>query len=328
MSRRTSLDLADYVAGVRDGDPVVLGRALTLVESTRPDQRVLAAELIAALQAEGNSAHRVGITGVPGVGKSTLIERLGCDLLEAGLRVAVLAVDPTSQVSGGSILGDKTRMQSLAADPRAFVRPSPTAGAHGGVGRYTREAIRICEAAGFDVVLVETVGVGQIEASVAQMVDTYLLLLLAGACDELQGMKRGVMELADVVAVNKADGSGLQNARSAARMTRNALKLMRGGGDGWSPPVLTCSALEGEGVPEVWNAIADHRVWMEAEGRWETQRRDQRLTWFQFLLEGELLARLDRTPAMHGVLGEVRSAIEEGRITAPEGVRRVLARLA
>ena len=253
---------ADVVAGSR----TALSRAITLVESTRADHRLAARALLAAIAEHAGGAVRVGISGTPGVGKSTFIEALGTSLTTAGHRVGVLAVDPSSVRTGGSVLGDKTRMPQLAADPNAYIRPSPTAGTLGGVARATAQTITLLEAGGYDVVLVETVGVGQSETTVAGMVDTFLLLGLARAGDQLQGIKKGVLEIADVVAINKADGEHSLAAKAAARELAGALWLVHSGGAGWVPPVLTCSALTGDGVTELWATIGKHRAFLGQEG--------------------------------------------------------------
>ncbi len=242
-------ELADLVRG---GDTMWLARAITLVESRKPEHRAAAADLLTALMPDTGRADRVGLTGVPGVGKSTFIDQFGSNLTADGHRVAVLAVDPSSSRTGGAVLGDKTRMERLANDPNAFVRPSPASGSLGGVARATREAILLCEAAGFDVVLVETVGVGQSETTVSEMVDIFVVLMLAGAGDELQGIKRGVLELADLIAVNKADGDNVKPARMAAAEYRRAIHLMTPASPNWTPPVMTCSALTNDGLPEIW----------------------------------------------------------------------------
>lgn len=248
-------DLDTFVTGVRACDRALLARAITLIESTRADHQALAEALLQCLWPHTGGAVRVGITGVPGVGKSTFIEAFGRMLTKAGHRVAVLAVDPTSSRTGGSILGDKTRMTDLGADPNAFIRPSPTAGTLGGVARRTRETMALCEAAGFDVILVETVGVGQSETVVADMVDFFLVLMLPGAGDELQGIKKGILEIADMIAVNKADGENAPRAEAAARDYRGALHILKPASANWSPPVVTCSALKNQGLDTVWAEI-------------------------------------------------------------------------
>ncbi len=269
----------EVVVGVLGGDRRALARAITLVESTRAEDQRSAVALLEAVAPNAGRAARVGISGTPGVGKSTFIDALGAQLTAAGRSVAVLAVDPSSTVSGGSILGDKTRMAQLAGSPLAYVRPSPAGATLGGVARRTREALLLCEAAGFDVVLVETVGVGQAEVAVAGMVDTFVLLLAPAGGDELQGIKRGVMELADIVVVNKADGAFLGAARQAAAEHRHALHLHRPRSTAWSPEVLLCSATTGEGVDGVWDAVERHRAALAAGGELERRRAEQASGW-------------------------------------------------
>jgi LAO/AO transport system kinase len=313
-----------------------VSRAITLVESSRADHRAAARDLLEALVPDAaggaSSALRVGVSGVPGVGKSTFIETLGSHLTGQGLRLGVLAVDPSSVRTGGSVLGDKTRMARLAADPRAFVRPSPTAGSLGGVARATSQAMTVLEAAGFDVVVVETVGVGQSEVTVAGMVDTFLFLALARTGDQLQGIKRGVLELADVLAVNKSDGREAET-RSAARELAGALRVVhRGsgpagggtGGDGWIPPVLTCSALTGDGVPEVWEQVLAHRSARGEEGL-RRKRAEQQLALTWALVRDELEQRLRRSPGVAAVRDDVRAAVLAGELPAPAAADRVLA---
>src|SRR5436305_4494968 len=257
----------------------MLSKAITLVESQRDDHRALAQELLVELLPRAGGAHRVGITGVPGVGKSTFIDQLGTDLTGAGHRVAVLAVDPSSARTGGSILGDKTRMARLAIDPNAFIRPSPAAGTLGGVAAKTRETMLICEAAGFDVILVETVGIGQSETAVADMTDFFLVLMLPGAGDELQGIKKGVVELADMIAVNKADGDNIRRAKAAAGEYRAALHILTPRSPTWAPPVLTYSAHTGEGIVPLWEQVLAHRQQLSASGEFAARRREQQVKW-------------------------------------------------
>ena len=303
------------VAGVVAGARPAIGRALTLVESQRPEDRAVAAELLASLMKRSGSAHRVGVTGVPGVGKSTFIDALGTRLTGAGRRVAVLAVEPTSTLSGGSILGDKTRMPRLANDDSAFVRPSPSTGTLGGVTRTTRESMGGREAAGYDVVLVETVGIGQSETAVASMVDLFLVLMLPGAGDELQGIKKGVLELADMVAVNKADGDNEARAREAVRDYSAALRLIRPASPDWTPPVMTCSGLTGEGLSELWERVEDHRRALTASGVWDEQRRAQQLSWMWSTVEDRLVAAMRADPAVHEVLVEAERSVLDGEAT-------------
>jgi LAO/AO transport system kinase len=318
--------VADLATGVRAGHRAAVARAITLVESRRADHRAQAQELLVALLPDTGSAQRVGITGVPGVGKSTFIDQLGVDLLAAGHRVAVLAVDPSSGRTGGSILGDKTRMTRLAADERAFVRPSPSAGTLGGVARATRETMLVMEAAGYDVVLVETVGVGQSEYVVAEMVDTFLFLTLARTGDQLQGMKRGILELADVIAVNKADGEHLDASRRAARELSGALRMLRGAPGDWQPPVVTCSALTDDGLDEVWRHVQRHRDRLVARGELDAKRRRQLVDWTRAMVRDRLLARLD-TPAARPVVQEAEAAVLAGEMTPDQAAEKILGAL-
>ncbi len=307
------------------GDRAALGRAITLVESNRADHRAAAQDLLAALLPHSGRSIRAGITGVPGVGKSTFIDALGTDLTSRGHRVAVLAVDPTSGVSGGSILGDKTRMPRLAVDPRAFIRPSPSGGALGGVGRKTRETILVCEAAGHDVILVETVGVGQSETLVAGMVDVFLALMLPGAGDELQGIKRGLLELVDLVAVNKADGDNLPRAEAARADYARALHVLRPKHPDWHVPVVTCSGQEGRGIDVLWNQILKHREVMAASGAFEALRRRQRRDWMWAMIDEGVLAALRAHPGVAALLPELEQAVVDGTVTPASAAERVFA---
>jgi len=300
------------------GERAVLARAITLVESQRADHRLQARELLTRLMPSTGQSIRVGVTGVPGVGKSVFIESLGCLLVEQGHRVAVLAVDPSSVRSGGSILGDKTRMERLSRLDQSFIRPSPAAGILGGVASKTRETMLLCEAAGYDVVLVETVGVGQSEVSVAGMTDFFLVLMLAGGGDELQGIKRGMLELVDCLAVNKADGENALRAAAAAGPYRNALHLLHPPDHGWCPPVLTCSGLTGEGVDTIWSVVQEHRAAMGE--RWEQRRMDQRRKWMWELVDGELRRRVRRVEVAAGLETEVL----RGELSAPDAADRLL----
>ncbi|WP_299050884.1 methylmalonyl Co-A mutase-associated GTPase MeaB [uncultured Nocardioides sp.] len=317
------LDLDELADGVRAGRRASLSRAITLVESSRADHRVAARDLLTRLTPDAGGAVRVGISGVPGVGKSTFIEALGSDLTAAGSKVGVLAVDPSSVRTGGSVLGDKTRMGRLANDPAAYIRPSPTAGTLGGVARTTTQAMLVLEAAGYDVVLVETVGVGQSEITVARMVDTFCFLTLARTGDQLQGIKKGILEIADVVAVNKADGAGEADARVAARDLSGALRMVRGKGE-WAPPVVTCSALEDRDVDEVWAKVIAHRDHLGEEGLRE-KRAAQQLEFTWALVRDELDARLKASPGVAAVRDEVRAAVLASEIAAPEAADRLLA---
>jgi len=316
--------VADYERGVLAGERAILGRAITLIESARPDHQKKAQELLVRLLPHSGGARRVGITGVPGVGKSTFIESLGQRLTERGHRLAVLAVDPSSALSGGSILGDKTRMAALAVNERAFVRPSPTAGSLGGVARKTRETIQVCEAAGYDVVLVETVGIGQVESVVAQMVDFVLLLLLPNAGDELQGIKRGILELVDMVAINKADGENRLAAKQAREQYESSLRFVPPASRRWVPPVLTCSARDGEGLDRIWAKIEEHRRIMTEAGELASRRRKQRLKWMWSLVEEELLSLFRRDPRVAALLPELEAQVASGAITPTLAASRLL----
>jgi len=316
------LTLDEYEAGVLAGDRVVVSRAVTLVESTKPAHQELAQALLVRLLPHAGNAHRVGITGVPGVGKSTFIERFGTQLTTQGHRVAVLAVDPTSSRTGGSILGDKTRMPNLSVDPSAFVRPSPSRGTLGGVTRTTRETMVVVEAAGFDVVLVETVGVGQSETIVADMVDFFLVLMLPGAGDELQGIKKGILELADLLAVNKADGDNIGRATASASDYATALHLITPAGARWQPPVVTCSGQSGKGLDTIWAHIERHRQVLEAAGEWTDRRRAQQLRWMWAMVEERLLQRLHQRTA--GLAQQLERAVLAGTMTAAQAADDLL----
>lgn len=310
--------LEDYARGVRAGSRTWIARAITLVESTRPDHNALAQRLLVDLTPLSGHACRVGVSGVPGVGKSTFIDTLGTMLTGRGHRVAVLAVDPSSTRTGGSILGDKTRMARLSADPAAFIRPSPTSGTLGGVAKATREAMVVVEAAGFDVVLVETVGVGQSETAVADMVDTFLLLTLARTGDQLQGIKKGVLELADVIAVNKADGEHELPARKAARELAGALRMLRS--DTTPPPVLTCSGLTGDGLEKLWRHVLAHQETLDLAAK----RRRQQVGWTWTLVRDRLLAELRNDPEVAAITGEVEREVLAGELTPWLAADRIL----
>ncbi len=315
------LRLAD---DVRRGDRRALARAVTLVESTRDDHRDEAARLIELLAPAAGGAFRIGVSGVPGVGKSTFIEALGLHLIGLGRRVAVLSVDPSSPASGGSILGDKTRMAELARRPEAFIRPSPSGGSLGGVARRTREALLVCEAAGFDVVLVETVGVGQSETAVAGMSDLFLLLLVPGGGDELQGLKRGIVELADLVLVNKADGDLAEAAERAVQAYRSALALLRPRTPGWEVPVERCSALSGAGIPAAWATMLRYRETLAAAGLLAARRAEQAGAWLWSETAETLLERLREHPGVRERLPQLERAVRAGELPPTLGARRLL----
>lgn len=324
MAPRNTIDVDAYVKGVLDGSRSAVARAITLVESTRADHREHAQRLLTALLPHSGTARRIGISGVPGVGKSTFIDALGTMLTGLGHRVAVLAVDPSSTRTGGSILGDKTRMERLSVDPAAFVRPSPTAGTLGGVAKATRETIIVMEAAGYDVVLVETVGVGQSETAVANMVDSFLLLSLARTGDQLQGIKKGVLELADLIAVNKADGPHERDAKSAARELAGALRLMHPADAAWTPPVLSCSAREGTGLDTVWERLEQHRKVLDTSGRLQAKRSDQQVDWTWSMVRDTLLDRLRSHPGVRALAPALEQEVRDGSLTATLAAERIV----
>jgi LAO/AO transport system kinase len=317
-------DIASLVAGVSANDRAALGRAITLVESHKPEHRALAQELLQQLLPHTGRAHRIGITGVPGVGKSTTIDQLGLNLVEAGHRVAVLAVDPTSKRTGGSILGDKTRMNRLATHPNAFIRPSPTSGTLGGVAARTRETMALVEAAGFDIVIVETVGVGQSETTVAEMVDFFLVLLLAGGGDDLQGIKKGVIEIADMIAINKADGDNAPRATRAAADYRHALHIITPASPNWQPPVLTISGLANQGLDELWGQITQHRERLTASGEFAARRQTQAVTWMHDLLSQRLLDLVRSNAKVAAALPGLEADVRAGRLLPTRAVDQLL----
>lgn len=321
---KDSLTADQYVHGVRIADRAVLARAITLFESQRSADRRLAQEVLTAILPTTGQAIRIGISGVPGVGKSTFIESLGIMLTGKGLEVAVLAVDPSSAVSGGSILGDKSRMPRLAASPAAFIRPSANALTPGGVGRRTRETMLLCEAAGFDVVIVETVGVGQSETMVAEMVDFFMVLLLAGAGDELQGIKKGILELADLLAVNKADGENRQRALTAQQEYEGALRYVPSRSSIWQAPVLTASGLTGDGLEEIWQHVEEHRSVLSSTGQFEARRREQNRQWMWSLIEERLKERFLTDRRVQQRLPELESSVQAGSLTPTMAAEELL----
>src|SRR3954470_3772225 len=318
-------DIHALARRVRDGDRASLARAITLIESKRADHRKQAHALVQELLPLTGKAIRVGITGAPGVGKSTSIDALGTWLTGQNHKVAVLAVDPSSTRTGGSILGDKTRMARLANDERAFIRPSPSAGTLGGVAAMTRETMLLCEAAGFDVVLVETVGIGQSETTVADMTDFFLALMLPGAGDELQGIKKGLVELADMIAVNKTDGDNIRRAQAAAGEYRAALHILTPRSADWTPPVLTYSALTGNGIAELWARILEHHPGLSQSGEHAAVRRSQQVKWMWSLVEQRLFGRLRADPALRARLPKIEAAVAEGRLSAMLAVEEIVA---
>jgi LAO/AO transport system kinase len=303
----------EHVDGVLAGDRTVLGRTFSLMESSNAAHHAKAAEVLDLLAPRSGGACRVGVSGVPGAGKSTFIEAFGLMCIEQGHRVAVLTIDPSSERTGGSILGDKTRMENLSRHESAFVRPTACGTAHGGVARGTRESILVCEAAGYDIVLVETVGVGQSETLAASMVDFFLLLLIAGAGDELQGMKRGILEVADAVAVNKADGDNARRAAMARAQLEGAMRFLQPSAPDWTPPVVTCSALTGEGLPHVLHLMRAFRELMGKNGEWEGRRRRQSLRWLRQAIEQELLARMRHAPGLDDAMASAEELVAGGQ---------------
>lgn len=314
----------DLYAGIRAGNRAMLARAITLVESERASDFEDAQRLLNMLLPDTGNAIRIGISGIPGAGKSTFIDAFGMMLTEQGKRVAVLAIDPSSTVSRGSILGDKTRMARLSREETAFIRPSPSSGTLGGVHRKTRETMLLCEAFGFDTVIIETVGVGQSETVVAEMVDVYLVLMIAGTGDELQGIKRGILEVADILAINKADGDNVKRAQLARRELQTALHLMRGSRKGWQPPVLACSALEGTGLDAIWEQILQHRAMMIETGEFETKRSEQAIHWMWNMIEDGLLSSLRQNDDIAAKTSELEARVNRGELTPSSAATAVL----
>ena len=327
QSRAPLPALPDLVAGIRAGNRAVLARAITLVESTRAEHQDIAQHLLQELLPYTGNAHRIGMTGVPGVGKSTTIDQLGTNLTASGHTVAVLAVDPTSTRTGGSILGDKTRMARLAVDPKAYIRPSPTSGTLGGVTRKTRETMALCEAAGFDTIIVETVGVGQSETAVAGMVDIFVVLLLPGGGDDLQGIKKGVLEIADLIAINKADGDNAGRARQTAADYMAAIGILTPRSASWTPPVLTMSGLTNAGLDELWGKIEEHRAKLSATGEFQERRRAQAVQWMHEMVEQRLAAWLRANPKVAVRLPALEAAVRDGALTPALAAAEIVALL-
>jgi LAO/AO transport system kinase len=318
------LDPQTYIAGVLAGDRRMLSKTITLIESALSAHQAAARAILAALLPKTGNAVRLGITGVPGVGKSTFIESFGMMLVRQGHRVAVLAVDPSSARSGGSVMADKTRMERLSTQPHSFIRPSPSSGTLGGVARKTRETMLACEAAGYDVIIVETVGVGQSEITVASMVDFFLVLMLAGAGDDLQGMKRGILELADALAINKADGENVARARKAAKIYEMALHLLQPPSPGWTPPVLTCSAVELTGIEAIWNAVLQHREKLSGSGELTAKRKGQAVAWMWSLIDEGLTERFSRHPDVKKQLPRITREVERGNLAPTTAAEKLL----
>ena len=325
IRRARQMSVDDYVTGIRAGDRTILARAITLVESDSRRHETQAQEVLHRVLPLTGHARRVGITGVPGVGKSTFIESLGCQLVDRGCKLAVLTIDPTSSRSGGSILGDKTRMERLCQLPAAFIRPSPSGASLGGVARRTRETLLLCEAAGFDTILVETVGVGQTEIAMRSMVDFFLLLLLPGAGDELQGIKKGIVEMADLVAINKADGDNRMRAELARQDQASALHYLQPATAEWPTEVMLCAGLTGEGIPEIWDRIEKFYAAMEPKGVIARRRQEQSLTWLSDLIQDELKRRFYFDPRVQSRLPDIRKALMRGEITAVRAAESLLA---
>jgi LAO/AO transport system kinase len=326
-ARQPQPDLVGLARGIRAGERAVLARAITLIESKRADHQKAARTLVQELMPDTGRAVRVGITGAPGVGKSTTIDALGTYLTGAGHRVAVLAVDPSSARTGGSILADKTRMARLAADDNAFIRPSPSAGTLGGVAAKTRETMLACEAAGFDAILVETVGIGQSETAVADMTDFFLALMLPGAGDELQGLKKGLVELADMIAVNKADGDNLARARAAAAEYRAALHILTPRSPNWTPPVMTYSGLTGDGIADLWAQVIAHRDKLTATGEIDARRREQQVKWMWTMLDEFWRARITSEAKLSAKLPRIEAAVAAGELSPASAVDELVAAL-
>ncbi len=322
---RAALTDEDYAGGVLAGDRAMLGRAITVIESRSPRHRQLAQDILHRLLPHTGRAHRIGITGVPGAGKSTFIEAFGTYLIRQGLKVAVLAVDPSSPVSGGSILGDKTRMAELSQEPNAFIRPSPSGGTLGGVTRTTRQTMVVCDAAGYDVILVETVGAGQSEVAVSDLTDVFVVLMLPGAGDELQGIKKGVLEIADMIVVNKADGGNEIRAKQAVVHYRNALHIIQPRAAAWSPPVMMCSAIKNTGIDAVWGKLVEHKEKLSATGEFQTRRQQQRVKAMWTTLQDRVMTDIRSHPKVVEQLPVLKSELLSGNLTVTRAVDRILA---
>lgn len=323
--KRAELSVADYVDGVASGDRAKLARAITLIESRNADHQKLAQEMLLALLPRTGKSLRIGISGLPGAGKSTFIDAFGTMLTAQGHKVAVLAVDPTSSRTGGSILGDKTRMARLSTDENAFIRPSPTGGTLGGVSRATREAILVCEAGGFDIILVETVGVGQSEITVSEMVDFFLVLMIAGGGDELQGIKKGVLEIADMIAITKADGDNVTRAKLSATDYQHALRIITPMDPVWTPPVVTVSSLENKGLDTLWEKVDHHRRVMTESGAFDAKRKAQQIRWMWAMIDDRLMSRLRSDESLKNLTHDMEKGISEGKVTPALAADKILA---
>ncbi|WP_138431972.1 methylmalonyl Co-A mutase-associated GTPase MeaB [Fodinibius saliphilus] len=323
-NKRKSLNIDDYVSGIKNGDRTILSQAITLIESTKSSDRELAQDIIEECLPETGNSIRIGITGVPGVGKSTFIEALGNYIIEEGNKLAVLAIDPSSTRTKGSILGDKTRMETLATNDNAFIRPSPTSGSLGGVARKTRETIYLCEAAGYDTIFIETVGVGQSETSVHSMVDFFLLLMLAGAGDELQGIKRGIMEMADTIAINKIDETAKKTVNQAVQEYKNALHLYPETASGWSPEVTTCSALAEEGISDIWDIIGEYIELTKSNGYFEEQRNKQAKHWMYDTISNQLTEHFYDNPDVKKQQESIEKRVLQGKLSSFKAAQMLL----
>ena len=321
---RATLTAADYAEGVLSGDLARLAQAITLIESRNPDHQKLAQEMLVTLLPKTGNSLRIGISGLPGAGKSTFIDAFGTMLTGQGQKVAVLAVDPTSSRTGGSILGDKTRMAQLSIDHRAFIRPSPTGGTLGGVARATREAILVCEAAGFDIILVETVGVGQSEITVSEMVDFFLVLMIAGGGDELQGIKKGVLEIADMIAITKADGDNITRAKLTASDYQHALRIITPASPTWIAPVVTVSSMLNQGLDTLWEKIQHHRTLLTESGERVEKRKGQMIRWMWAMVEDRLMTRLKAAPMVKSLVPSLEKDIGAGKLTPTLAVEQIL----
>ncbi len=314
----------DYINGVLSCNRRMLAKTITLIESKNPEHEKFGNEIVESLLIHTGKSIRVGISGVPGVGKSTFIESLGIYLIEQGKKVAVLAVDPSSQISGGSIMGDKTRMDKLSAMPEAFIRPSPSSGSLGGVARKTRETMLLCEAAGYDIILIETVGVGQSEVMVASMVDLFLVLMLPNAGDELQGIKKGIMEFADIIIINKADGENIQSAKLAKSQYDTALHILKSDTDGWKPRVIMCSALNNIGIKDVWESIVEHRQTLIEKNIFDDKRKAQRKEWMWNIIQDGLYAMFRRNKEIYEVLADFENKVISGETSPTKAASIIL----
>ena len=327
ITSKRSLNRNEFVKGITDGDRFILAQAITLIESQQPSHRQLANEIIQDCMTSAGKSTRIGITGVPGVGKSTFIEAFGETLIGQNHKVAILAIDPSSSISKGSILGDKTRMEQLSANPNCFIRPSPSSGSLGGVAQSTRESMMLCEAAGFDTIIVETVGVGQSETEVSQMVDCFILLMLAGAGDELQGIKRGIMEMANIFIINKADGENIKKANQAKQLLKSALHLFPVPENGYLPSVLKTSSLNKEGMEDIYQELMDFTNQMKRNGSFERNRSLQNLHWFDKALEMNVANYLIQNKELNNQRTELRKKVENGKLSPFQASQILMNRL-